>query len=57
MNHIDFRSFGGLVDPNAYIRPPNGDNGILTISTNGFGQVGSQGSLILDLRLTSMSNN
>lgn len=52
-SHIDFRSFGGLVDQNVYITPPPDDNGILTITTNGFGQLGSQGTLVLDIQKTN----
>ena len=52
-SHIDFRSFGGIVDPNAYAKPPSDDNGVLTISTNGFIQLGSQGILVLSLAKTN----
>src|ERR1035437_9848155 len=34
-NHIDFRSFGGLIDPAVYSNPLPDDSGKLTISTNG----------------------
>ncbi len=47
-NHIDFRSFGGLVD---YINtPPVDNNGKLWISTNGFAAAGSSGSIVLELK-------
>jgi len=52
-SHIDFRSFGGLPDRNVYIVPPVNDNGILTISTNGFTKTNYQGTLILELRKTN----
>lgn len=53
-SHTDFRSFGGLLDQNVYVKPPNDDSGVLTLTTNGFGQVGSQGSIVLALRKTSL---
>lgn len=49
-NHIDFRSFRGMLDQNAYITPPVVDNGILNITTNNFGTLGSQGTLVLELQ-------
>ena len=52
-SHIDFRSFGGLVDQNVYAVPPDDDNGVLTISTNGFNTLGSQGTIVLSLSKTS----
>lgn len=52
-SHIDFRSFGGIIDQNVYNTPPNDDNGVLTISTNGFGTLGSQGTLVLSLAKTN----
>lgn len=52
-SHIDFRSFGGILDQNVYVVPPDDDNGILNITTNGFAQLGSQGTLILDLQKTN----
>lgn len=51
-NHIDFRSFGGLVDPDVYeVQPPDTD-GSLTISTNEF-ILGSSGALVLSIELTN----
>lgn len=47
-NHIDFRSFGGIVDTR--MLPPSDENGKLTISTNDFGNLGAQGFLIIELR-------
>ena len=49
-NHIDFRSFGGVTDPNTHANPPNTAPGALTISTKGFGPEGSAGSFILELK-------
>lgn len=46
-SHIDFRSFGGLIDPNAYLSPPSLDSGVLLLSTNNFTAVGSQGTLVI----------
>lgn len=46
--HVDFRSFGGLRD---YAGVPPGDgNGKLWISTNGFDQLGSMGTIVIELR-------
>ena len=50
-SHIDFRSFGGLMDYATY--PPGDVSGKLWISTNGFGTPGSTGTLILELRKTN----
>ena len=47
-NHIDFRAFGGASDYGPL--PPSDQNGKLLISTNGFAPIGSQGSLVLELR-------
>ena len=52
-SHIDFRSFGGVIDQNVYTVPPSDDNGILNITTNGFSQLNSQGTIVLELRKTS----
>lgn len=52
-SHTDFRSFGGLLDQGVYPAPPGDDNGVLTISTNGFGQLGSQGTIVLSLIKTN----
>jgi hypothetical protein len=49
-NHIDFRSFGGLTDPTTHAVPPADVSGKFTISTKGFGPVGTAGSFILELR-------
>lgn len=46
--YADFRSFGGVSDWGT--SPPSDQDGKLLISTNGFSQAGSQGSLILELR-------
>lgn len=51
--HVDFRSFGGLVDQNVYASPPGETDGVLVLSTNGFAPVGSAGSLVLELRKTN----
>lgn len=48
-SHIDFRSFGGIFDQNVYTSPPTDDSGTLVISTNGFTQAGSQGTLVLSI--------
>lgn len=56
-NHVDFRSFGGLIDPNAYNNPPSDDNGKLTISTNDFNIVGSAGTIVLELRKTNQASS
>lgn len=55
-SHIDFRSFGGLVDPNVYNNPPSDDNGKLTISTLGFAPAGSVGSMVFELRKTNQAS-
>ena len=52
-SHIDFRSFGGILDSGVYENPPDEDYGILTFSTNGFAPVGSRGTIILELRKTN----
>ena len=44
----DFCHFGGIADTDTV--PPSDNNGSLLVSTNGFAQAGSQGSLILALR-------
>ena len=49
-SYTDFRFFGGMFDQNVYVRPPNDDNGVLTLTTNGFTPEGSQGSIVLALR-------
>ena len=49
-SHNDFRSFGGITDPGVYDNPPGQNYGTLLLSTNGFNVLGSQGSLILELR-------
>jgi hypothetical protein len=56
-NHVDFRSFGGLVDPIVYTNPLAADDGKLTISTNDFLQVGSRGVLVLELRKTNQASS
>ena len=55
-SHVDFRAFGGIIDANAYNAPPSDDNGKLTISTNGFSQPNSAGSLIIELRKTNQAS-
>ena len=55
-SHVDFRSFGGLIDPNVYNVQPPDDNGKLTFSTNGFAVVGSAGSIVLELRKTNQAS-
>lgn len=52
-SHIDFRSFGGVLDQNVYSVPPSDDSGILNITTNGFAQLNSQGTIVLELRETN----
>ena len=52
-SHIDFRSFGGIIDPGVYVVPPPDDYGILLMSTNGFTPAGSKGTLVLELRKTN----
>lgn len=54
-SHIDFRSFGGLIDQNVYSQPPSDDSGILVVSTNNFAPVGSQGTLVLALTKLNLS--
>ena len=51
--HVDFRSFGGLLDYATV--PPSDENGKLWLSTNDFGLAGSQGCLVLELRKTNAS--
>ena len=48
-SHNSFRCFGGIPDQNVYAAPPVDDNGALLISTNGFTQAGSQGTIVLSL--------
>ena len=55
-SHIDFRSFGGILDSSAYDAPPSDDNGKLTISTNGFAQANSTGTLVLELQKTNQAS-
>ena len=53
-NHIDFRSFGGLMD---YATKPASDvDGKLWISTRNFTPVGTAGSLVLELRKTNSAS-
>lgn len=52
--HVDFRSFGGLVDQNVYSSPPVVDDGVLLLSTNGFAVPGSRGSIVIRLSKTSV---
>ena len=52
-SHIDFRSFGGLLDQNVYAVPPAVDDGVLLLSTNGFAPAGSQGTVVLQLTKTN----
>jgi hypothetical protein len=49
--HVDFRSFGGLMD--YATAPPAAVDGKLWISTLGFNVAGLRGSLVLELRKTS----
>lgn len=46
-NHIDFTAIGGLADRAAQSPPLSDDTGRVLISTNGFAQLGSQGTLVL----------
>ena len=46
--HVDFCDIGGLSDRGD--PPPSEDNGKVLISTNGFDQLGSQGTLVLAFR-------
>lgn len=52
-SHIDFRSFGGILDQGVYPVPPGDDNGVLTLSTNNFAPVGSQGTIVFSLIKTN----
>ena len=52
-SHTDFRCFGGILDQNVYAVPSSDDNGILTVTTNGFQPLGSAGTLVLELRKTN----
>ena len=54
-SHTDFRSFGGLIDPNVYNNPPSDDDGKLTISTSGFALAGSAGTIVFELRKTNQA--
>ena len=47
-SHLDFRNFGGLIDYNEV--PPPDYNGDLLLSTSGFAPIGSEGSLVIELR-------
>ena len=51
--HVDFRSFGGVIDTGVYEDPAIDDSGKLCMTTNGFAQLGSQGSLVIELRKTN----
>lgn len=55
-SHIDFRSFGGIIDQNVYANPMVDDNGILNISTNNFAPVGSIGTLVLEIQKTNFAS-
>ena len=55
-SHIDFRSFGGLLDSNVYTQPPSVDDGVLLISTNNFAPVNSMGSLVLEIQKTNYAS-
>lgn len=55
-SHIDFRSFGGLIDLAAYNVPPSDDSGKLTMTTNGFAAAGSTGTVVLELRKTNQAS-
>ena len=52
-SHNCFEEFGGILDQNVYASPPVVDDGALLISTNGFAQAGSQGTIVLRLRKTN----
>lgn len=53
--HMDFRSFGGLIDEAVYSNPLPDDNGKLTLSTSDFNVAGSRGTLVLELRKTNQA--
>ncbi|NDH08888.1 MAG: hypothetical protein EBY16_04620 [Gammaproteobacteria bacterium] len=53
-SHVDFRSFGGLVDLNT--TPPSDDNGRFWISTKGFAAPGSQGTMVVELKKINTTN-
>jgi len=55
-SHVDFRSFGGLLDAAVYSNPTPDDDGKLSISTNGFAPVGSAGSLVIELAKTNQAS-
>lgn len=46
-NHVDFKWMHGLADRAAQNPPLPEDNGKVLMSSNGFGLVGSQGTLVL----------
>ena len=54
-SHIDFRSFGGIVD--LQYAPALDDNGELWMSTNGFTTAGSIGNIILEVRKNYISTD
>ena len=54
-SHVDFRSFGGLIDPIVYTDPTAIDNGKLILSTNNF-VLGSAGTIVLELRKTNQAS-
>lgn len=55
-SHVDFRSFGGLIDPTVYdVQPPDTD-GKLTLSTSDF-ILGSIGTIVLELKLTNAASS
>lgn len=55
-SYVDFRHFGGLIDPVVYTLPLAVDTGILTISTNGFLPIGSAGSIVLEIVKTNQAS-
>jgi hypothetical protein len=54
-NHVDFRHFGGLADSVVYTSPLADDDGRLSISTSNFNSAGSIGTIVLELRKTSVA--
>jgi len=55
-SHLDFRSFGGLVEPTVYTNPLAPTDGKLMLSTRDFNVAGKTGTLVLELRKTNQAS-
>ena len=50
--HVDFRSFGGLVDNTT--SPPSDTSGGIVLSTNGFTTTGARGNVVMELKKVNL---